>query len=87
MNKSEIIDNFLSMLNSQNCNKVDANNGMDELFGKGNNFSVVCNKCGSLDVQIIGERGIDYGGYTGWQDGTTVIKCISCGAATSVYSS
>ena len=83
--KRAVIDGFLDMLNKQNCNQVDANNGLDEMFGKDNLFSVVCNKCGSMDIEIIGERGIDYGGETGYQEGSTAIKCNGCGSALTVW--
>jgi len=83
--KRKVIDEFLDMLNKQNFNQVDADNGLDEMFGKGKLFSVVCNKCGSLDIEIIGERGIDYGEQTGHQSGSTAIKCNGCGSALTVW--
>jgi len=83
--KTKAIDDFLAHLNAENCNQVDADNGLDELFGKDKLFSVVCNKCGSMDIEIIGERGIDYGGQTGYQEGSTAIKCNGCGSALTVW--
>lgn len=82
--KSKAIDEFLAMLNAENCNQVDADNGLDELFGKDKLFSVICNKCGSMDVEIIGERGVDYGWQTGYEPGSTAIKCNGCGSALTV---
>lgn len=81
-----IIDDFLKGLNNENCNKINADNGMDEMFGKDKLFSVLCNKCGSLDIEIIGERGRDYGGQTGYQEGSTAIKCNGCGSALTIWS-
>lgn len=83
--KSKAIDEFLAKLNAENCNQVNADNGLDELFSKDKLFSVICNKCGSMDVEIIGERGIDYGGQTGYQPGSTAIKCNDCGSALTVW--
>lgn len=83
--KTQAIDDFLAKLNAENCNQVKADNGMAEFFGEGKLFSVVCNKCGSLDIEIIGERGINYGGWTGYQEGSTAIKCNGCGSALTVW--
>lgn len=83
--KSKVIDEFLAALNAENCNQVNANNGMDEMFGKDKLFSVICNRCGSLDIEIIGERGINYGGQTGYQPGSTAIKCNGCGRALTAW--
>ena len=86
MNKKKIGD-FLSLLHEMNCNKVDADNGYEEVFGKDAPFCVACNKCGSLDVEIIGERGCDYGGQTGYSPGSTVVKCNGCGNAVTAWDS
>lgn len=83
--KRKFLDGFLDMLNQQNCNQVSGDSDLDTMFGKGKLFSVVCNKCGSLDIQIIGERGVDYGESTGYQEGSTAIKCNGCGSALTVW--
>lgn len=83
--KTEAINALLARLSAENCNQVRADNGMDEMFGRGKLFSVICNKCGGLDVEIIGERGIDYGGETGYQSGSTAIKCNGCGSALTIW--
>jgi len=75
----------LDMLNKKNCNKVYANNGLDEMFGKDKLFSVLCNRCGETDIEIIGERGVDYGDLTGYEEGSTAIKCNTCGSALTAY--
>jgi hypothetical protein len=41
-------------------------------------FTLVCRKCGSEDVVINIEEGIDYGGQTGYQSGTISIGCNAC---------
>ena len=43
-------------------------------------FKVVCRKCGSEDVAINKEEGIDYGGETGYQSGSFQIGCNGCKA-------
>lgn len=83
--KRKIIDGLMDMLNNENCNQVKADNGLDALFGKDKLFSAICNKCTSLDIEIIGERGIDWGGQTGHQSGSTAIKCNSCGSSLTVW--
>jgi len=85
MNKKKVISDFLDMLNKENCNQVSGDSSLDEVFGKNMQFSIICNKCGSHEVEIIGERGIDYGGQTGYQEGSTAIKCNSCGSAITVW--
>lgn len=79
------VGDFLSLLHEMNCNKVDADNGYEEVFGRDKPFAIVCNKCGSLDIEVIGERGIDYGGMTGYSSGSTAVKCNGCGAAITAW--
>lgn len=83
--KAETIDQFLLMLRTRNANKISGDADLADLFGKEAPFAVVCNKCGSMDIDIFGEKGIDYGGWTGYQEGETVIKCNGCGAANNIW--
>lgn len=83
--KAETIDQFFDMLKTKNANKVSGDTDLEDLFGKDAPFAVVCNKCGSMDVDIFGEKGIDYGGQTGYSPGETVIKCNGCGTAATVW--
>jgi ribosomal protein S27E len=85
VSKQQVISDFLSMLHEENVNKVQADNGYEEAFGTDKLFSIICNKCGSADIEIIGERGIDYGGQTGYSPGSTAIKCNGCGSALTVW--
>jgi hypothetical protein len=41
-------------------------------------FKLVCKKCGSEDVVLDYEGGIDYGGQTGYQSGWLSIGCNAC---------
>jgi hypothetical protein len=41
-------------------------------------FKLICLKCGSEDVVIDIEDGIDYGGETGWSPGCISIGCNAC---------
>ena len=41
-------------------------------------FKLVCKKCGSEDVVIDIERGIDYGGETGYSSGHISLGCNAC---------
>ena len=79
-----VINDFLAALHENCVNKIEGDADLEDLFGESAPFRVVCNKCGGMNVEIIGEKGIDYGGYTGYSPGETVIKCIGCGAAASI---
>ena len=46
---------------------------------------LVCKKCKSAKVQVIGADGIDYGGMTGYSDGSNVFKCVNCGNAITIW--
>lgn len=41
------------------------------------NFSLICQKCGDRCVMGI-ERGINYGGQTGYQQGLLSVGCNQC---------
>ena len=41
-------------------------------------FKLVCKKCGSEDVVIDIELGIDYGGETGYSSGHISLGCNAC---------
>lgn len=50
-----------------------------ELKSLRNYFDIVCRKCGSKDEVVVNlERGIDYGGETGYQPGSLQIGCNAC---------
>ena len=50
----------------------------DELNELKQKFKLVCLKCGSDDVAISVEEGINYGGQTAYQPGTVSIGCNAC---------
>jgi ribosomal protein S27E len=83
--KKTTIQEFLDLLHKENINEKSAQNDYDEVFGKDSLFSIVCNKCGNTNIEIIGEAGIDYGGQTGYQEGYTAIKCNKCGSAETIH--
>lgn len=41
-------------------------------------FELVCKKCGSDDVVIYIEEGVDFGGETGYSPGYISIGCNGC---------
>ena len=84
MQATTTVEDFLKDLYLSNQNKVSGDKPAMELFGKNSSFRIVC-KCGSTDINIVGEKGIDYGGETGYADGSTVIKCNKCGAAMTAW--
>ena len=82
--KEQTVSAFLDALYKSNTNKVEGDAAACELFGEKSPFRIIC-KCGSTDIEIIGEQGIDYGGETGYSAGSTVIKCLKCGAAMTAW--
>lgn len=48
-------------------------------------FKITCLKCKSDDVIVEIEGSIDFGGWTGVQPGSVVIKCKPCGHAQIFY--
>ena len=48
-------------------------------------FILVCKKCGSTKVEVIGEEGYIVSEYTGYSEGTNVIKCNNCGNADQIW--
>lgn len=81
MTKETKIREFLDTLYKGTHNRVEGDGQAVELFGSKSPFRIICTKCGSMNIEIIGERGVDYGGETGYSPGSTVIKCLKCGAA------
>ena len=81
MDKEQTVKQFLDDLYKSNHNRVEGDAAACELFGKNSPFLILCTKCGGTEIEIIGEQGIDYGGDTGYSAGTTVVKCVNCGAA------
>lgn len=77
------VNEFLESLYKSTHNRVQGNTAACELFGEHSPFRIVCARCGSTQVEIIGERGVEYSEYTGYAPGSTVIKCTGCGAAVS----
>lgn len=41
-------------------------------------FKLVCKKCGSEEVVIEIEQGVDYGGQTGYDPGYISLGCNAC---------
>jgi hypothetical protein len=41
-------------------------------------FKMVCKKCGSEDIALDIEQGIDYGGDTGYDSGHISVGCNTC---------
>lgn len=50
----------------------------DEVKDLRERFRIVCRKCGSENVAVNMEQGIDYGGQTGYQSGRMQIGCNDC---------
>ena len=81
MKSKMTLEEFKQYVKEHDSNQSNAE-GIGELFKdlKGK-FCLCCLKCGSMNVQIIGDHGIDYGGETGYSPGSNVIKCKDCGNA------
>ena len=85
MSKEQTVSEFLAALYKSNHNRVEGDAAACELFGPESPFRIVCTKCGGTEIEIIGEQGIDYGGETGYSSGSTVVKCLKCGAAVTAW--
>lgn len=88
MDKKKVIDDFLSTLISQSATTVKVEGDEDPKAHLGKvmeSFLVLCRKCGSSKVFVSWERGIDYGGMTGYSPGQKLFKCTECGNSASFY--
>ncbi len=83
MTKQQTVDQFLAELYKNTHNRVDGDTAACELFGEHSPFRIICTKCNGIEIEIIGEQGVTYSEYTGYCPGSTVIKCLKCGAAVS----
>ncbi len=70
----------------KNSDNVFTGEGLAEHFESIDcNFMIVCKKCGSSKVEIIGKDGKDFGNQTGYSPSSNVIKCNNCGNADTIY--
>lgn len=83
--KEAKIGQLLGILREFNSNKIKVDNLCRDASGDEMPFAVVCKKCGSMDVEIIGQRGAYLGARDGYLDGSTSIKCNGCGSAVTVW--
>jgi hypothetical protein len=72
------------------CRKHNDNQFNDEGLGRklgeiSQQFGLICRKCKSKYIQIVGEDGCDYGELTGYSPGSNVIKCNACGNAITLW--
>lgn len=51
---------------------------MDEAEKLKQQFKLTCKECGSENVSVNIEHGINYGGQTGYQEGSIQIGCNDC---------
>lgn len=84
MDKEQKITEFLDTLKNQSVNDFGSQIEGD-LGNILKNFSVLCKKCGSSKIFVSWERGINYGGYTGYSDGQKLFKCMDCGNSASFW--
>lgn len=60
-------------------------NGLAALLRSGSDkFGLVCKSCGSLNIELFGEDGIE-GNDIGYEHGTNIIKCKDCGVTIKIY--
>lgn len=83
----EKLEKFLEKLKKQSTNdlflKDCDNEDIKEMFDK--HFGLFCRKCGGTDIFVNWEDGIDYGGYTGYNEGQKLFKCNMCGNSMSFW--
>ena len=51
----------------------------------GFNLVLICKKCASRRVQVIGEDGYEVSEVTGYASGSNVFKCLDCGNAITIW--
>ena len=84
MTKDNKIDKFLKLLREQNAN--DLNWEIEGNLGSiMKHFAVSCKKCGSSNIFVSWEEGVDYGDYTGYSEGQKLFKCNDCGNSASFW--
>lgn len=81
MNKEIKIEKFLKSLRDTATNVTDG--PVTDIFKGSSPFRVVCIKCGTMDVSVIGESGGCGSPETGHWPGSLTLKCHKCGAAQS----
>ena len=77
----EAIDDFLKHLRDISENVTDG--PVSDLFKGKSPFRVVCVKCQTLEVSILGKSGGCGSSLTGSWPGSLTLKCRKCGAAES----
>ncbi len=82
--KNKKIDKFLQKLREQSPHDFKSNIEGD-LGDILKHFAVVCKKCGSSDIFVSWEQGVDYGAYTGYCSGQKLFKCMGCGNSASFW--
>lgn len=75
------IENFMKSLRDKAANVCDG--PVSDLFKGASPFRVMCTKCGTLDVDVLGESGGCGSSWTGSWPGSLTLKCRKCGAAES----
>ena len=81
MTKEQEIEDFMKSLRDVATNVTDG--PVSDLFKDKSPFRVVCIKCGTMDVSVIGESGGCGSPETGSWPGSLTLKCRKCGAAES----
>ena len=73
------LKDFREYVKEHDDNKISHDEMNEGEFKK--SFTLVCKKCGSMDVDFFGEAGKDYGGQTGYSSEENGFKCNKCGNA------
>lgn len=81
MIKEKEIEDFMQMLRDKSANVADG--PVSDLFKGKSPFRVVCIRCKTLEVDILGESGGCGSSQTGSWPGSLTLKCRKCGAAES----
>lgn len=83
--KKMTLEQFKEKLRKESDNTFEGD-GIAKVFAEFcRDFGIFCRKCGSKNIHLTGEDGIDWGGATGYAEGTNVIKCGDCGNAVTFY--
>lgn len=79
MKKTMTVEEFRKYVKLHDANKINHHQMKQDEWKK--SFTMVCKKCGSMNIEFFGEAGVNYGGQTGYDDGENGFKCIDCGNA------
>lgn len=79
------LEEFREYVNKHDQNRIKGD-GIADIFNDDKQpFAIICKKCGSMNVEVLGEKGSMGSELTGYMEGESVVKCLDCGNAVTVW--